>query len=266
MWHLFLSTERSVLIVTNKSTCSDILGSRALHHSYGCGLDLGIFLWAVPVVTAGHCLSFSLEGAAFVSWVSFHPLCWWNVRIQPVLLAEHIRCRRPWGLLGVQKTSAEHPQISPAAQAQGIRCIWDVAELLLETRVAGTGNSALVGASGHCARVGCCVMLSGIKSVLSKQRLELISIRKSSCYSHDAEHFAAPSDHTGSWECGIWGNQAECLPEDGLGILLQTCVWETLALCTSAWVMFQALWWLLLQHSVMQPAPCPALGIASQVF
>lgn len=137
-------------------------------------------------------------------------------------------------MLGVQKTSAEHPQISPTAQAKGIWCIWDVAELLLETRVAGTGNSALVGASGHCAQVGCCVVCGAFRYQISVQRLELISIRKSSCYSHEAEHFAAPSDHPGSWECGIWGNQAECLPEDSLGILLQTCVWETLALCTSA--------------------------------
>lgn len=102
-------------------------------------------------------------------------------------------------MLGVQKTSAEHPEISPTAQAQGIQCIWDGAELRLETRVADPGNSALAGASGHCAGVGCCVVCGAFRYQISVQRLELISIRKSSCYSHDAERSAVPSDLTGNW-------------------------------------------------------------------
>lgn len=160
MSHLFLSTERSILIVTNRSTCSDILGSRAWHHSYSCGLDLGIFPGAVPVVT---------EGTASVSpwkvlllWPRFAGspsilLAGGAIRIQPAGCADEMQ--EALGLLGVQKASAEHPQASPTAQAQAIRCIWDGAELLLETRVADTGNSAFAGASGHCAWVGCHVVL-----------------------------------------------------------------------------------------------------------
>lgn len=75
---------------------------KPLHHSYSCCLDLGLFPGAVPVVTAGHCLSFSLEGIAFVAqvaWIFLHPPCWWGCQNPGIcaVLAVQIRCRRPLG-------------------------------------------------------------------------------------------------------------------------------------------------------------------------
>lgn len=83
-------------------------------------------------MTAGHCLSFSLEGAAFVaqvSWASFHPPCWWscqNLAICAVLLPVQMRCRRPSGcwvcrkhLLSIQR-SAQEPRLREFA-ASGMK-------------------------------------------------------------------------------------------------------------------------------------------------
>lgn len=226
MWHLFLSTERNVLIVTNKSTCSDVLGSQALHHSYSCGLDLGRFPWAVPVVTAGHCLSFSLEGAAFVcwvSWVSFHAPCWWscqNSAICAVLLAVQIRSDQE--ALGCAENicwaSTEQPNSSGSGNWVHLGWSWAASW--------NQGGRHRKWSPCWCLRALCrgWSLCGAVRYQISVQRMELISIRKSSCYSHDAGSSAAPSDHTGNWECGIRGNQAECLPEDSLEILLQTCV------------------------------------------
>lgn len=58
-------------------------------------------------------------------------------------------CRSHAGLLDSQKMAAEHLQINQTAQRQGMQRVWDGAELLYAARVADTGNSAPLGASGH---------------------------------------------------------------------------------------------------------------------
>lgn len=52
-------------------------------------------------------------------------------------------------MLDSQKMAAEHLQINQTAQRQGMQRVWDGAELLYAARVADTGNSAPLGASGH---------------------------------------------------------------------------------------------------------------------
>lgn len=132
------------------------LGSWGLNYFCSCGLDSGMFTCTVAELTADHFLSPLSEGAAFVSQVSLGASSFLvelsdfgHLSSAAERTADQVQ--EYFGVLAVPKTSAEHLLISCASQAEGSQRIWDVAELLCASRVADTGNSALLGASGHCA-------------------------------------------------------------------------------------------------------------------
>lgn len=124
----------------------------------------------------------------------------------PILLdVQQMSCRSHAGLLDSQKMAAEHLQINQTAQRQGMQRVWDGAELLYAARVADTGNSAPLGASGHHAWAGqlCRVCVGAVilsRCRISVQKLEFISIWKSWWFNSNCWAFAAPSHCSGNYE------------------------------------------------------------------
>lgn len=240
-----------------------MLGGWGLNHFYSCSLALGTFTCAVTAVTADYFLSPLSEGAAFVSQVSL------DTSSFLVELSDfgHLSSAAECAAVQMQESlwvarcpenicwaSADQPYSSNTGNSVHLGRSWAANA----ARVADTGNSTPLGASGDTSWAGqlygvCvgAVMLSRYR--ISVQKLELISTRKSWwCYSNLLSILQPLLTTLGTVKmCGISRNQAECLPEDSLGTFLQTCILKTLALHITAWVMFQALLWLLLQHNVM---------------
>lgn len=224
MWQLFLSTERSVLIVTNKSTCSGILGSQALHHSYSCSLDLSTFLelcqlWlqALPQFLPGRCC-FCVPG-----FLGFLP--------RSLLMQPFVQCC--W----LCRSDAGGPQVAECAE----NICWASRD---QPNSSGSGNSVHLGWSWAaawnqggrprkfspcwCLRALCrgwllcgvwCFQVSNQCAEAGADFHQEILMLFTWCWA-----LCSPFWPHWELECGIWGNQAECSPEDSLGILLQTCV------------------------------------------